>query len=93
VPDVGHDQYPFLPTRTLMRNRFETLRKLPSIHRPVLIAHGGADELISVAHARRLYDAANEPKSLHIDPDRGHDSTLTREYLAALRQFMTKSAP
>jgi uncharacterized protein len=93
VPDVGHDQYPFLPARTLMRNRFETLRKLPDIRGPVFIAHGAVDDLISISHARRLHDAANEPKALHIDPDRGHETTLTREFLAALRAFIESNAP
>lgn len=91
VPDVGHEHYPFLPARTLMRNRFETRRKLPSIRRPVFIAHGAADDTISVSHAHRLFEAASEPKELHIDPHRGHETVLTREFLRALKEFMART--
>ncbi len=93
IPDVGHEHYPFLPARTLMRNRFDTLRKLPAIQRPVFVAHGAIDDLIPVAHGRRLYDAANEPKALHIDPERGHETKLSPEYLGALRAFLARNAP
>ena len=41
------------------------------VHVPVFIVHGTADNLVHVDHAQRLYDAANEPKSLWIN-DSGH---------------------
>ena len=40
--------------------------------RPILILHGDADEVVPVAHARRLYDAADEPKQLAVVPDGLH---------------------
>jgi dipeptidyl aminopeptidase/acylaminoacyl peptidase len=36
--------------------------------RPVLLLHGDADEVVPVAHAYRLYEAAGEPKDLEIIP-------------------------
>ena len=44
---------------------------MPEIHVPVLIIHGTADILTKVNHALRLYEAANEPKTLWIN-DSGH---------------------
>lgn len=44
---------------------------MPYIHVPVLIIHGTADILTKVDHARRVYEAANEPKALWIN-DSGH---------------------
>jgi len=34
--------------------------------RPLLLVHGGEDEVVNVAHARRLYNRAGEPKQLII---------------------------
>jgi pimeloyl-ACP methyl ester carboxylesterase len=39
---------------------------------PVVIVHGADDRLFPVAHARRLYDAAAEPKRLLIGEGFGH---------------------
>ena len=76
-----------------MRNRFDTIHKLPAITRPVFIAHGDADDFIPPAHSRRLYDAAAGPKALHFDPGRGHVTELNPNFLAALRDFLSKEAP
>jgi len=39
---------------------------------PLLIVHGDRDVYFPVDHARRLYDAAQEPKELWIEPGFGH---------------------
>ena len=44
---------------------------LPQVHLPVFIIHGTADILTQEAHAYRLYDAANEPKTVWVN-DSGH---------------------
>jgi fermentation-respiration switch protein FrsA (DUF1100 family) len=40
--------------------------------RPVLIAHGGLDEIVPVQHAHSLFKAAGEPKELWIEPESHH---------------------
>jgi pimeloyl-ACP methyl ester carboxylesterase len=39
---------------------------------PLLIVHGDQDLYFPVDHARRLYEAAREPKELWIEPGFGH---------------------
>ncbi len=39
---------------------------------PLLIVHGDQDPYFPVDHARRLYDAARQPKELWIEPGFGH---------------------
>ena len=40
--------------------------------RPVVLIHGEEDEIVPISNARRLYDAAGEPKQLFILPGTGH---------------------
>ncbi|OGO23101.1 MAG: hypothetical protein A2144_07135 [Chloroflexi bacterium RBG_16_50_9] len=40
--------------------------------RPLLIVHGSRDELVPASHARRLYEAAGEPKRLVFIDGAGH---------------------
>jgi uncharacterized protein len=40
--------------------------------RPILIAHGGLDEIVPVRHALTLFKAADEPKELWIVPEAHH---------------------
>ncbi len=54
------------PTAELPRNlSFDLEPNLQSI-RNVCVIHSSSDETVPVAHARRLYDCAEEPKSLQI---------------------------
>jgi len=63
---------------------FATLRPVDIISRisprPVLIAHGTADDVVPAADAESLYDGALEPKELRLIPGAGH--RLRREQAA-----------
>lgn len=56
--------------------RYDALAAIRTVKASLLIVHGGADDLVPVEHARRLYEAANEPKRLLIVPDAGHNDVV-----------------
>ena len=87
--DVGQKMFPFFPVHWLVRNKYETLAKLPRIHVPLLIFHSRDDEVFSLDHAQRLLAAANEPKQF-IELRGGHnDAFLTSAltFRATLSKF------
>jgi len=73
--DMARVMLPWAPRwlSALARNRFESARKLASVHCPVLITHGSNDNTIPVEQGRALYNAANEPKRLIVVEGAGHD--------------------
>jgi len=52
--DVARESHQWLPVDLLMRNRFLTLERLPSLELPTLIFHGKGDKTIPYVHAERL---------------------------------------
>jgi pimeloyl-ACP methyl ester carboxylesterase len=54
VVDMANLAFPFLPTRLLVRDRFDNAAKAPGIRVPVLILHGDQDEIIPVEMGQRL---------------------------------------
>jgi hypothetical protein len=92
LPDVASELYWWLPVpkHALMRNRFDSLSKISSCHRPVFIAHGTRDELIPYAHGERLYQAANEPKRFLPITGGGHNDPLPEEFFISLKDFLQK---
>lgn len=61
---------------------------------PLVVIHGGRDEVVPAAHARRLYALAREPKELWIEPEAGHiqalrDEAVRRRLAAFLRRIAT----
>src|SRR3990170_923153 len=66
VVDVGLQVWWFLPLRLVMTDQYRTIDRIGSVKVPVLIVHGARDSMIPVNHARAVYAAANEPKTLAI---------------------------
>jgi hypothetical protein len=62
VPDRGQELYPFMPVRFMARNRFASISKVGRITMPKLFLHSPSDDIIPIAHGRRLFAAAAAPK-------------------------------
>jgi fermentation-respiration switch protein FrsA (DUF1100 family) len=91
IADMARLHYPFLPIGPFLRTRYATADRIGRVRAPVLIIHGDADEVVPVAHARRLYEAAAEPKRLAIVAGAMHNDVITvggQRYLDLLREFI-----
>jgi fermentation-respiration switch protein FrsA (DUF1100 family) len=89
LPDVGAELYPFLPVRLLGRIRYDTRRKLPRIHVPVLVMHSRGDRLIRFHHAEQNFAAANEPKLFwELTGDHNDGATEDSGFAAGMALFM-----
>ncbi|MDX2024519.1 MAG: alpha/beta hydrolase [Deltaproteobacteria bacterium] len=62
VPARAAELYPYVPVRSLARNRFASLDKIPHVTMPILFVHAREDEAVPLAHGKRLFDAATAPK-------------------------------
>jgi fermentation-respiration switch protein FrsA (DUF1100 family) len=68
---VGARRYPYFPIRMLIRNPFDSIRKIVKIRAPVLFLHSREDEVIPFDEGRRLFDAAPAPKQF-VEVSGGH---------------------
>lgn len=93
IPDMAWKQFPFIPTRWLVRNRFDTLSKIGRCTRPVVIAHGDRDGLIPLWMAEANYQAAPTPKQFFLLPGAGHNDMLAPSFLRELRAYLDQAAP
>lgn len=57
VADVASATLPLLPTRWLVRDKFDNLAKAPGLSLPVLVIHGSEDEVIPFSMGERLTGA------------------------------------
>ena len=60
--DAGKNQYPYLPVRLLLKDKYESDKKLKNIEIPILIMHGKVDRLVPFYMGKKMYELANEPK-------------------------------
>jgi fermentation-respiration switch protein FrsA (DUF1100 family) len=92
--DLGAEVYWFLPVRLLSRIGYDNRENLKRIRAPVFIAHSRDDDIVPYAHGKRLYEAANEPKTF-LEMRGGHNDgfIFTRpEWVAQLGAFLDRYA-
>lgn len=70
--ELASGQYPWLPVRLLLKDRYESRSYIASITCPLLIIHGEKDEVIPVAMGREMFALAAEPKDIVTFPEAGH---------------------
>jgi fermentation-respiration switch protein FrsA (DUF1100 family) len=89
IPDIGAELFPWLPVRWLGKIKYETHRKLPRIHVPVLVMHSRTDRLVGFHHSEQNFAAANEPKLFWELPG-GHSEALSdrEQFIAGIEKFL-----
>ena len=64
LEDMGKVHYRWIPTKYLLRFRYDNLSRIDQVRCPILFIHSREDELTPFAHSERLYDAATADKHL-----------------------------
>jgi hypothetical protein len=93
TPDLSSRVLPWFPARWLMRTRYDTNAKLPSIRVPKLFIHSRQDEMIPFEMAERNFAVAPEPKFHAWFMLAGHNDLeirFGRKYLASWSEFLSK---
>jgi len=89
VRDMGRVHYPIIPT-TLVPDAYTSLRRIRGLECPLLLMHGTADPIVPAEQGTRLFEAAPEPKRLHLFDGAGHNDLLTlagREWAEAIAEW------
>lgn len=79
------------PMNLLVSQRFDSIDRVGSLGMPVLFIHGGADHVVPLFMAQRMYDRVPGPKALVVIPSGGHDNCAVvggEQYVAAVRGFL-----
>jgi uncharacterized protein len=86
---IGARRYPYFPIRLLIRNPFESIRKIDRIGSPVLFLHSREDAIIPFDEGRRLFDAAPVAKQF-VEVSGGHVYASERDprFFPAIQSFL-----
>lgn len=88
--DIAKEIYPFLPDVLIENNHWHSKDLIKKITYPILISHGDRDQIVSISHSYKLFEAANEPKKLIILKGASHNdvsSYFTDEYFNVLKEL------
>jgi uncharacterized protein len=88
--DRGQELYPYIPVRWIAASRFSSVDKISRVTVPKLFLHASQDEVIPLAHGRRLYEAAPPPKTF-VEVHGGHGDAFDADslnYFGSIERFL-----
>ena len=80
-----------VPFGLVVQGRYESLSKMRQVNSPVMVIHGKEDEIVPVEMGLKLFDAAKEPKRLHLVDGANHNDVYLlggEGYFQALKAFI-----
>jgi len=86
--DAGKDKYPFLPVRFLLKDKYESDKKIKNIKSPILVMHGKIDNIVPFYMGKKIYELANNPKYSYFSEYDDHMMEYNEKLLKVLRDFI-----
>ena len=88
MTNVGKKHYPFFPVSFLLKDKFETYKKIANVSSPILIIHGKVDKIVPHVMGEEIYKLANKPKFFYSQEYGDHMLEYDESLLSALKQFI-----
>ena len=85
--DAGKFYYFYLPVSLLLKDRYETIRKLKNIRIPMLVMHGKRDKIVPFHMGKKVFEEANDPKYSYFPKEDDHMMDYNENLLKALNNF------
>ena len=85
--EAGKHYYFYLPVSLLLKDRYETIKKLKNIKIPILVMHGENDKIVPFHMGKKVFSEANDPKHSYFPKDDDHMMEYNKNLLDALNKF------
>ena len=93
IADIAKARYRFAPVDLLLKDRFDSLARIPAIQAPILIATAGRDTIVPPAMGRVLLSAAAAPAELWHADEAGHTDLVDHGLTEAAAEFLARHLP
>ena len=85
---AGKSKYPIFPIRLLLKDRYESDKKIENIKSPILIMHGKKDNIVPFWMGEKMFKLANEPKYSYFSNYDDHMMDFNNELINSIKLFI-----
>ncbi len=85
---AGKSKYPIFPINLLLKDKYESDKKIKNIKSPILIMHGEADKIVPFWMGKKLYELANQPKYSYFPKYDDHMMDFNEDLINIIRKFL-----
>ena len=80
--------YPWAPTRLLLKDKYETDKKIKKVFSPILILHGRKDNIVPFEMGEKLFKLANNPKYNYFIDNDDHMMDFNDDLIDSINSFI-----
>ncbi len=88
IADAAKIYYPYLPIDLLIKDRYDSLKKIKNIKTPILIMHGKKDDVVPFKMGVELFEKANQPKFSYFSENDDHMMEFNDQLINSLKKFL-----
>ena len=85
---LSRKYYPWVPTGLLLKDKYETDKKINKVFSPILILHGRKDNIVPFEMGETLYNQANKPKYNYFIDNDDHMMDFNEALVNSINQFV-----
>ena len=87
--DAGASKYPIFPIKLLLKDKYESNKKIKNIKSPILVMHGEEDKIVPFHMGKKIFELANEPKYSYFPKYDDHMMEFNQELINAIDKFIS----
>tara|TARA_B100001027_G_scaffold173654_1_gene124934 strand:- start:77 stop:886 length:810 start_codon:yes stop_codon:yes gene_type:complete len=80
--------YPYLPVKILLKDKYESEKKLRKINIPILVMHGEQDTIVPFEMGKRIYEISLQPKYKYFNKIDDHMMDYNSQLMQSINQFI-----
>ena len=80
--------YPYIPVKFLLKDKYESVKKLHLVKCPILIMHGKEDQIVPFKMGVKMFESSNTPKYKYFNDSDDHMMDFNFELKENLKNFL-----
>ena len=86
--DLGKKYYPFFPVKFLLKDKYESKKKLNLINSPVLVMHGEKDKIVPFYMGKQIFEILPSPKFSYFNQQDDHMMEYNQDLINSIKNFI-----
>ena len=88
MTELAKKYYSFFPVKLLLKDKYETIKKLDKINSPILVMHGAKDNIVPFDMGLKVYENANSPKYNYFNDYDDHMMDYNEDLIKSIKNFI-----
>ena len=85
--DAASFHYPYLPVSLMLKDKFQSDKKIKDVKSPVFVMHSTKDDIVPFWMGKKIFELSNNPKMSFFVDDNKHLVTYDKDLMMQLKIF------